>query len=381
MSDLPRPEELITSKPRAFWKAVKKYETAGRERYYAVKKALGRGNCVLADDAREALAGLFLYSHHRILEKFPQVAENYPTAQYTNPKRRNLKDKPLFWIDHFTGGVRLASTLNWFSSMRLKDGLRPGASTHFVIGYHDDPYYIIPIEFCAWHARRRNRDSIGVEMVNAGPVHTENGAWHFYAGPIPKEILEELTPRRVIPPYKGADNFLPYTTDQIVNNLLLKRLVVAAVGDRLSPDRFTGHSDWQEGKKDPGPLWPQDDINSAVYELIPVQDYRFITRYEDAPSTRRASDDGAPTAADYPEIPQEDRSKDGDELLSMLEVQKLLRDHGHPLVLDGIYGPKTKKAVRMFQRHWNNTHTNDQIKVDGIPGPVTCARLTQGVTT
>ena len=49
-------------------------------------------------------------------------------------------------------------------------------------------------------------------------------------------------------------------------------------------------------------------------------------------------------------------------------LQYLLRARGHPVTVDGIFGPKTEAAVRGFQ-------TADQITVDGIVGPQTWSAL------
>jgi peptidoglycan hydrolase-like protein with peptidoglycan-binding domain len=49
-------------------------------------------------------------------------------------------------------------------------------------------------------------------------------------------------------------------------------------------------------------------------------------------------------------------------------LQYLLRDRGHHVTVDGIFGPKTEAAVEGFQ-------TADQIQVDGIVGPQTWGAL------
>jgi len=49
-------------------------------------------------------------------------------------------------------------------------------------------------------------------------------------------------------------------------------------------------------------------------------------------------------------------------------LQYLLRDRGHMLTVDGIFGPKTEAAVENFQHA-------DLLKVDGVVGPRTWGAL------
>ena len=53
-------------------------------------------------------------------------------------------------------------------------------------------------------------------------------------------------------------------------------------------------------------------------------------------------------------------------------LQYLLRDHGHHVTVDGIFGPKTEAAVRGFQQALGVT-------VDGIVGPQTWRALVSGM--
>jgi peptidoglycan hydrolase-like protein with peptidoglycan-binding domain len=53
-------------------------------------------------------------------------------------------------------------------------------------------------------------------------------------------------------------------------------------------------------------------------------------------------------------------------------IQYLLRAHGHPVVVDGVYGPATAAAVTAFQ-------TAEGVPSDGIVGPLTWPRLVVAV--
>jgi peptidoglycan hydrolase-like protein with peptidoglycan-binding domain len=54
----------------------------------------------------------------------------------------------------------------------------------------------------------------------------------------------------------------------------------------------------------------------------------------------------------------------GDEGHPILTLQELLRAHGHPVVVDGDFGPATEAAVRAVQ-------TSRGLTADGIVGPQT----------
>jgi peptidoglycan hydrolase-like protein with peptidoglycan-binding domain len=57
-------------------------------------------------------------------------------------------------------------------------------------------------------------------------------------------------------------------------------------------------------------------------------------------------------------------SRNGNQGHPILTLQELLRAHGHPVAVDGVFGPRTEAAVRAVQ-------TSRGLTVDGIVGPQT----------
>jgi N-acetyl-anhydromuramyl-L-alanine amidase AmpD len=297
----------------------------------------------------------------------------------------------LWWIDHFTAGISQWSTLNWFSAEKRqkKNGTigYAGACTHFVQGYHDEPFYIIPLMHGSWNEPRRNKDSISIEHVNAGALHRDpqDNNWHYWANPMPIKLVQELPPVLLDTPYRGVKVMQPFTKTQLLNNIKLKRVVVTALG-KLDPCRMSQHSDWRQGKTDMGVLWPFEECNKAAFIRDPLHELDFIQSYEDfmdAVGTIWDEKEGwdKHNEADNPEYGEltpthdDDPDNDPDEVLETTEIQQLLVNKGYNIVIDGIPGPKTRETIKQFQQDWNKKNPRGRIKVDGIPGPQTCGCL------
>lgn len=349
------------------------------------------------DEAAECLNALFIHSHARIMEYSKSLAKNYPTKQYT--RNRLAKREDIWWTDHFTAGISRWSTLNWFSAAKRKKKSGKigyaGASTHFVQGYHDLPFYIIPLCHGAWHEPRRNKDSFSIEFVNAGLLKLKSGKdganqWHYWARKLPQPLVQELTPVRLDTPYRGIKVMQPFTFDQMVNGIVLKRIVITATNSVLEPSRMTQHSDWRDGKTDMGPLWPFDSCNEAAFDTIPVLEYDFI-QDEDYADLLEATGDtwdevhgwddeeelqNNPSFGEDTPTHDDDPDDDPHPVFEIKDIQThLIRVLSVSIVVDDKMGPQTRKHLKTFQRTWNNQHPNDLLKVDGIPGPRTCDRL------
>lgn len=374
---------------KEFWNLVTKNSVSAETTAHRLFDKAEREN-LTQEEAEECLNALFLDSHRRIREAVPELAKHYPTVQLT-PGRLGSRDE-LWWVDHFTAGISAWSTLSWFSSKLVKKksgktGLA-GASTHFVLGHNGLPFYIIHLDDGAWHEPRRNKDSISIEMVNAGPLHMMNNQWHYWARKVPPDLVKELPPVRLDVPYKSATVMQPFTLSQIRYNALLKKIVMAALPGKLVPERMTQHSDWRDGKFDMGPLWPLEDVNAAALENIPLDQWAFYNDH--AAYVEYVGAVGEYIEAEHeddlernPEYGEDeltdDESSDSetDFVWTTKEVQKNLDELGYTLDVDGLFGPQTKSTVKNFQRDWNRKHPGELLKVDGIPGPKTCSSISK----
>lgn len=383
--------DFMTLSQKKFWALV---DTEGELAEVLFKKhwkQIEEGS-LTQDEAVECLNALFIYSHVRIRKHSAALAKNYPTKQYTPNRLAN--QEYLWWVDHFTAGISRWSTLNWFSAEKRKKkngqmGLS-GACTHFVQGYHDDPFYIIPLMHGSWNEPRRNKDSISIEHVNAGSLSQNpknKNEWRYWANALPLALVQELPPVILDKPYRGVRAMQPFTRDQIINNIKLKRLIITALHGKLDPSRMSQHSDWREGKPDMGVLWPFEDCNDAAFGVEPVRELDFIQNYdmfldeagdvwnEASTGWDTHNDSNNPEYGEHTPTHDDDPDDDPGKILETKEVQLLLSQKGYTVTVDGIPGPKTRQAIKQFQLDWNKKNPRDAIKADGIPGPETCKRL------
>lgn len=365
------------------------------------------------EQALHTLDVLWRRSHLDILENIPDYAKQFPTQQRTVNRLENVPF--LWWVDHATAGVTGWGTLKWFSSqphqhhkkflhkseaeayaVRRKGkvlaaddqqqyvvtwtGLA-GASTHFVIFTDGTPFYLVPIKDGCWGEPKRNGDGIHVEMVNALVVNYKDNQWCYWAGPLPESILAYQKPVSLDRSFRGATHMLPYMREQIIANIKLKRVIIAATGNRMGRDRMSQHTDWQVRKYDMGPLWPFQACNKASFETYPASEYSFLQDY----ATATAPISTKPLNA-VDTVFQIEEDLDGDTTIdSVKEVQQaLVKLYGTHILpkggVDGVMGDETTEAVRIFQSDWNRNYPKDRITIDGVAGIKTCGRLEEAIT-
>jgi len=373
--------------PKEFWTLVKANGKAAKEMFLADWAAIGDGKVLSEKQAQKALNNLFLYSHQRIMEK--GLDKFFPTQQMYLGALGPVED--LWWVDHFTAGINAWSTVNWFSSRRNANNKYNGASTHFVQDYHGDPLYLIALHNGAWHEPRKNKDSIAIEMVNAGKMFRDaKNEWRYWANAVPQNLIDELPPVALTPHYKGAEYMQPFTLDQVVNNIKIKRLVKMALSSRMSPLRMSQHSDWRDGKSDMGPLWPFADCNGGVFSegTFPVAQLSFVQDFENSPiskpETILAHHGIIEENSESPEYGVNTPTNNDDELdshkhvLSVVEAKPHLDKLGFTSTSKA-YDASFKQAVSMFQASWNHKkmdlHPEEVLVVDGILGPKTTTAL------
>lgn len=412
---------------KAYVKMLQSNESAIREEYATLWKMAGEGY-ISPDQAQQTLEVLYKRSMLDILQKLPAYAEHYPTKQRYADRLTNVHH--LWWVDHATAGVNGWGTLGWFSSkvrthkkrfktkesaeayaerrkgkVQAKDGKYyvtwkgyAGACTHFVVFANGLPFMVLPLTHGCWGEPKRNGDGIHIEMVNALICRLKGTDWYFWAGKLPQKVLDVQQPEHLEQPFRGATAMLPYTWQQVITNIKLKRLCIAATTEKLDQDdveltprmaldRMSQHTDWRDSKFDMGPLWPFDLCNKAAFENYPIESYSFMQNFVLAPDADLVVDPEELKALEA-SASDEDTDHDlwdADETIdSTKEVQEaLIKIYGKVALpkygVDGHMGKETTTAVRHFQENWNLINANDRIKIDGIPGIQTCARLEKAI--
>lgn len=402
---------------------------------------IGHGS-LTSRQAQHTLDILYQRSMLDIIQKLPHYAKYYPAKQGYRGRLKHVDS--LSWVDHATGGINGWNTLCWFSNKQREHSKKftsysdaeqyalrrrstsimkkgdsysvcwkgySNAITHFVILREGTPFMLLPLEDGCWGEPKRNGDAIQVEIVNPLVVTRRGTDWYYWAGKLPDEIVKTQPPERLNKPFRGAKYMVPYLREQIVTNIKLKRLCIAATESRIGRKRMSQHTDWREDKYDMGPLWPFDICNEVAFERYPVESYSFLQNYVPFHKTNKVFtvDDYARLTAysqnvesvmedvnEYQQVILRAKSTntghdiyDDDQTVdSVREVQNtLVRLYGPAILplhgVDGVLGRETIKAVRTFQRDWNRYKFNNRgphaviqyIKEDGVPGVVTCEKL------
>jgi len=199
----------------------------------------------------------------KITVKNNRLAINGKNVQYVPTPNTSGKMDPKYLVIHFTAGQSAKGAINWMKQKRAK------ASAHFVLDYNGDLTQMAPMNVTTWHAGRSkwdginglNRHSIGIEVVNPGPMKKiSEGRYKAWFGQIYDrseypDIIEDRHENGG--PVMG---WLPFSPEQI--QVLLH--ICPIIMDKYDLKECVGHDQIAPRRKvDPGPC-----LERSFFDLI-----------------------------------------------------------------------------------------------------------------
>lgn len=183
-----------------------------------------------------------------------------PVAFAATPNRRPGL-APRYLVMHYTAGASAKSAIMTLTDPAAK------ASAHLVVDRDGTTTQLVGFDEIAWHAGESrweglvglNAFSIGIELVNAGPLDRVAGRWRSWFGTTyPDAEVMEAAHRNDPGRTRG---WLVYPPRQLAAAIAIGRAQVAAYTLR----GVVGHDDIAPGRKqDPGPAFPMDGYRGAV---------------------------------------------------------------------------------------------------------------------
>lgn len=231
------------------------------------------GGVLDQDDATRALEMLRKESAKHIEQRVGKefFAQYYPTDRHGGLWNLNF---PVGVVDHYTAGISPRGTLKWFSSRPREPGIG-NSSAHVVLDREGILYVVVnPLKYIAWHAPGANSTSIGIEHVNAGLLLRKTSGEYRYLGTrkYPEDRVEQLQE------VNEGEFWEPYTTAQLVVNIVFKRWLAQAVPG-MKKDRFVDHQEVDPNrKKDCGPLWPLRELNALVFSMEAIRGMAWVQK-------------------------------------------------------------------------------------------------------
>ncbi len=160
---------------------------------------------------------------------------------------------------HYTGGPYKQS-INTLTNPRVR------ASAHVVVDRDGSVTQLVPFNLIAWHAGKSyyhgrtgfNNFSIGIEMVNSGPLTKSGNVFRSWYGEAfsPTEVIEAVHRNETRPRYWHI-----YTPEQIETVTELCQLLIDTYGLKY----ILGHEEIAPGRKlDPGPAFPLDKLRDRL---------------------------------------------------------------------------------------------------------------------
>lgn len=191
-----------------------------------------------------------------------------------SPNRSGALVGPRFVVIHYTAGASAEGAVAWLTNPDA-----PGKpSAHLVIGRDGALWQLVPFDRVAHHAGRSrwaglsglNRHSIGIELVNPGPLtaRSDGGFADAHGRLIPAAGIVRAAHRHGGPrrPWQA------YPTAQLDT---LERALRALRHRYPTLEDVVGHDDIAPGRKiDPGPAFPMDRFKALFRRADFVSDVK-----------------------------------------------------------------------------------------------------------
>jgi len=183
---------------------------------------------------------------------------------YKPSPNRSGKLDPEYLIIHYTANGGVSETVRHFSRTEAK------VSAHIIIGRDGQVIQSVPFDRVAWHCGKSewggrtklNNYSIGIELVNWGPVQLRSGKYYTWTG---QEVPENETVW-LARPADGKYMFWQTYTDAQVHTCFE---VALAICEHYKLVGILGHEDISPMRKqDPGPAFDMEELRDYVRRKI-----------------------------------------------------------------------------------------------------------------
>lgn len=177
----------------------------------------------------------------------------------------NFRVPPKYLVMHYTAGTSATGARDWLCNPNA----RGKPSAHLVVGDTEDTtFQIVPFDRIAHHAGKSfykgvsylNDDSIGIEVVNAGPLtQGVDRKWRTWYGAVIPEERVLVAPHKRGGPVRG---WMSYSPEQMEWLEIITQTILAHYP---SIKEVVGHDDisWPR-KTDPGPAFPMSKFQALT---------------------------------------------------------------------------------------------------------------------
>lgn len=161
---------------------------------------------------------------------------------------------PRFVVCHYSASTNFKSTVAWLCDKRAH------ASAHVVVDRTGELAALVPFDRVAWHAgpstwggyNGLNSCSIGIELLNAGPVRKVDDGFRTIVG---AQVVEDVLEAKHDNKSFSYSFWQKYTAPQIA---ALDTLIGQLFADYPSLIEIVGHDQISPGRKsDPGPAFAE----------------------------------------------------------------------------------------------------------------------------